>query len=174
MPSPADEAGAGPLNLIVACAENRVIGRQGRLPWRIPEDRALFHERTAGQVVLMGRMGFEAWERAAADGRRAVVVTAHPERLPPHRPALTAPTFAQALAAARELPGEVFVCGGERIYAEALGVPGPLRLFLTLVHAEVPGDRFFPEWRGLPWRETERRESADARWRYTFLTLERS
>ena len=60
------------------------------------------------------------------------------------------------------------ICGGERIYAEALALDRPLRLHLTLVHAEVPGDTFFPEWWHLPWRELSRRESADANYRYTF------
>jgi dihydrofolate reductase len=44
--------------------------------------------------------------------------------------------------------------------------------WLTLVHAEVPGDTYFPEWRHLPWRELQRRESSDANYRYTFQTLE--
>jgi dihydrofolate reductase len=48
-----------------------------------------------------------------------------------------------------------------------------MRLHLTLVHAEVPGDRYFPEWRHLAWREVSRRESSDANYRYTFFTLER-
>lgn len=163
---------SAPLNLIVSCAENRVIGRGGRLPWSIPEDWRFFLGKTAGQVVLIGRIGFESWSGAGADGRRAVVVTSRPERL--RRPAArTAPDFPRALAAARELPGGIYVCGGERIYGEALAAPGPLRLYLTLVHAQVEGDRRFPEWRHLPWREVERREGSDARFRYTFFTLER-
>jgi dihydrofolate reductase len=156
------------LNIIVSCAENRVIGRAGRLPWRIPEDRRFFHQRTAGQVVLMGRICYENWPEASVDGRRAVVVTSGAVPAP-----LTAPSFPEALALAETLPGEIYVCGGERIYAEAMALPRPLRLYLTLVHAEPPGDRFFPEWRDSAWREIERRESSDPGYRYTFLTLER-
>jgi dihydrofolate reductase len=63
------------------------------------------------------------------------------------------------------------ICGGQRIFEETLDRAG--RIYLTLVHAEVPGDTFFPEWRRLNWRETDRRESADANYRYTFSTLER-
>ena len=69
------------------------------------------------------------------------------------------------------------ICGGERIYAETLALAEAtgraLILHLTLIHAEVPGDTFMPEWRHLAWRETARRESADDHFRYTFLTLER-
>ena len=48
-----------------------------------------------------------------------------------------------------------------------------MRLHLTLIHAEIPGDTFFPEWRHLTWRELTRRESSDSNYRYTFLTLDR-
>ena len=63
------------------------------------------------------------------------------------------------------------ICGGQRIYEETLPIAD--RILLTLVHAEVPGDTWFPEWRHLTWRETWRKESADATYRYTFSVLER-
>jgi dihydrofolate reductase len=158
------------LNLIVSCAENRVIGRGGRLPWRIPEDWRFFERQTAGQVVVLGRICFDAWSGADRDGRTPVVVAAAE---PASRPAaFRAPTLPAALALADALPGDIYLCGGQRIYEEALALPRPLRLFLTLVHARVDGDRFFPEWRGLPWRETSRREGADGHFCYSFLTLE--
>jgi dihydrofolate reductase len=159
------------LHLEVACAENRVIGRGGRLPWSIPEDTRQFHASTAGQIVILGRISFEAWSEAAHDGRRAIVVTQQP--LPAAPGVHVASSFSDAVALARTLPGRIHVCGGERIYTEALALPGPQRLNLTLVHAEVAGDRRFPEWRHLPWRELARRESRDANYRYTFLKLER-
>ncbi len=63
------------LHLQVACAENRVIGRAGRLPWRIPEDLKFFHDQTAGQIVVLGRICFQTWPRVLLDGRRPVVIT---------------------------------------------------------------------------------------------------
>ena len=160
-----------PLHLIVACAENRVIGRNGQLPWSIPEDTAHFHAATTGQIVVLGRVCFETWPKATADGRRAVVVTKDRSLA---RDGVTAvDSFKAAIAAAESLPGEIYICGGERIYAEALALPRPLHLHLTLVHAEVPGDTFFPEWRDQAWRELSRRESFDANFRYTFLELTR-
>jgi dihydrofolate reductase len=181
-----------PLTLIVACAENRVIGRDGKLPFDIPEDKAWFHAKTAGQTVVLGRICFETWPQVLADGRSPVVITSRPERIPNgaerlvrHRPGdggsprptgrsvtpLTAANVPAALAIAQTLPGEIMICGGQRIYEETL--PLADRILLTLVHAEVPGDTFFPEWRHLPWRETWRRESRDANHRYTFLQLDR-
>lgn len=158
------------LHLIVACAENRVIGRNRRLPWRIPEDLKYFHDETAGQIVVLGRVCFETWPRATLDGRRPVVVTR--DRSLEREGVRVAASLAEALALAEVLPGEIFVCGGERIYAETLTLNRPMRLHLTLVHAEVPGDTFMPEWRHLAWRERSRRESADAHWRYTFFEFD--
>jgi dihydrofolate reductase len=65
------------------------------------------------------------------------------------------------------------VNGGERIFEEVLALERPMRLHLTLVHADVPGDRHFPEWRHLAWHEVSRRASSDENYRYTFFTLER-
>lgn len=162
-----------PLHVIVACAENRVIGRDGRQPWRISEDAAFFHAQTAGQIVVLGRICFETWPAAARDGRRPVVITRQRELARPG--VAVAPSLAAALELAEMLSGEIYICGGQRIYEEALALPAsrPLRLHLTLVHAEIPGDRFFPDWRRQSWNEISRRQSADQHFRYTFLTLDR-
>ncbi|MBA4137625.1 MAG: dihydrofolate reductase [Opitutus sp.] len=159
-----------PLNLIVACAENRVIGRAGRLPFDIPEDKAWFHEKTAGTTAVLGRICYEVWKQVHADGRVPVVITSHPEIV--KAGGHVAHDVPEALAIAQGLPGEIMICGGQRIYEETL--PTADRILLTLVHAEVPGDTWFPEWRHLAWRETWRKESADANYRYTFSVLERA
>ena len=159
------------LHLIVACAANRVIGRDGKLPWRIPEDLAYFHAETAGQTCVLGRVCFETWPRATLDGRQPVVISRNRTL---ERPGVrVADSLATALVLADSLPGEIMICGGERIYAETLALARPMRLHLTLIHADVPGDTFMPEWRHLPWRELSRRDSADANFRYTLSVLER-
>ena len=176
-----------PIQLIVACAENRIIGRAGRLPFDIPEDKQWFHDQTANQTVVLGRICYETWPRVLADGRQPVVITSQPERAlkiaaakvePGLRTGLTsAPTpltaanVPAALALAHSLPGAIMVCGGQRIYEETL--PLADRILLTLVHAQVEGDTWFPEWRHLVWRESLRREGADGNYRYTFSILER-
>lgn len=158
-----------PISLIVACAENRVIGRERRLPFDIPEDKAWFHDHTANAVCVLGRICFETWPRVLADGRKPVVITRN-RSLASER-VRVAGTVTEALTLAQSLEGPVVVCGGERIYEETLAVCQ--RLLLTLVHAEVPGDTYFPEWRGYAWKETWRKESADANFRYTFSILEK-
>ena len=158
-----------PINLVVACSENRVIGRENRLPWRIPEDLAHFHALTANNVCVLGRICFETWPKVLEDGRRPVVITRNRTLASPQ--VRVASGVTDALALAQTLPGEIMICGGQRIYEETL--PLADRIFLTVVHAEVAGDTYFPEWRHLSWRETARRESSDANYRYTFSTLER-
>jgi dihydrofolate reductase len=176
------------LNLIVACSENRVIGREGKLPWRIPEDLAFFHAETAGQICVLGRVCYETWPRVGLDGRQPVVLASRPIRRAPtdstaedarvrarereNEPVIVH-SLGDALHVSEELPGEIFICGGQRIYEETLALRRPMRLHLTLIHAVIPGDTFFPEWRHLDWREVSRRESADTNYRYTFFTLER-
>jgi dihydrofolate reductase len=176
-----------PIQLIVACSENRIIGRAGRLPFDLPEDKQWFHEQTAGQTVVLGRICYETWPQVLADGRQPVVITSQPDRarniaarkveraIKPGTNNATLPLIAanvpDALDLAQTLPGEIMVCGGQRIYEETL--PLADRLLLTLVHAQVEGDTWFPEWRHLAWLETWRREGADANYRYTFMVLER-
>jgi len=152
----------------VACAENRVIGRARRLPFDIPEDKEWFHERTANQVVVLGRICFETWPRVQLDGRKPVVITSN--RALASDTVHVAANVAEALALAQGLPGEIMVCGGQRIYEETLPIAD--RLLLTLVHAPVDGDTYFPGWRHLPWQETWRRDSADLNFRYTCSLLE--
>jgi len=159
------------LNLMVACAENRVMGRGTRLPWHIPEDLRFFHDETAGKSIILGRICYETWPRARQDGRRLVVVSSNAALAT--EGVQVARSVPEALAMAEALPGETYVNGGERIFGEVLALERPMRLHLTLVHAEVQGDVYFPEWRHIAWRETSRRASSDANFRYTFFTLER-
>lgn len=175
-----------PIELIVACSENRIIGRAGRLPFDIPEDKRWFHDQTANQTVVLGRICYETWPRVHANGRRPVVISSQPDlirelgrqKLEPDLRAglspvapLVASTVHEALTIAQTLPGRIMICGGQRIYEETL--PLADRLLLTLVHAQVEGDTWFPEWRQLNWHETWRRTGADANQRYTFSILER-
>lgn len=158
-----------PLNLIVACSENRVIGRAGRLPFHIPEDQKWFHARTARTTVVLGRICYETWPQVRSDGRTPVVISSRSSLAQPS--VHLANGVAPALQIAQTLPGEIMICGGQRIYEETL--PWADRLILTLVHAEVPGDTCFPEWRHLKWRTSWQRESRDANFRYTFSILDR-
>ena len=158
-----------PINLIVACSENRVIGRNRQLPFAIPEDKAWFHEQTANKIVILGQICFEMWPGARTGGRTPIVVSRDQSLASEH--VRVAANMTEALALAQTLPGEIMITGGQRIYEESLPVAD--RLLLTLVHAEIQGDTWFPEWRHLPWREIWKREGRDANYHYTFSNLER-
>jgi dihydrofolate reductase len=160
------------MEFVVAVAENDVIGRAGRLPWRLPADLRRFKELTLGKHVLMGRKTFESIGRPLP-GRANLVMS---------RALAVAPvgcTVAPTLDAARSLAGEnsiLMVIGGAQIYRQCL--PFASRIHLTLVHARIDcGDAFFDGWRSSDWRESfrERHEADDENsCAYSFVTLERS
>lgn len=156
--------------MIAALARNRVIGRDGGLPWRLPDDSAHFRRTTLGKPVVMGRLTFESMG-AELDGRRNVVVTSDPEFAAPGVEVVR--SLEEALELTRDADETVLI-GGSGIYAA--GLPLADRLYLTFVDAEVEGDVHFPEFDAGEWVEVAREEHpADARHAHAFsiVTLER-
>ena len=164
------------LSLIWAMAENRVIGRENSLPWRLPNDMRHFMKTTMGRPVIMGRKTFESM-KAPLPGRTNIVLTQNAQWQ--REGAQVATTLEEAIALAESqcvIDGvdEVMIIGGAQIYALALPIAD--RLYLTTVHAEPAGDIFFPHFDLQPWRVVaEQRCEADERHSsaYTFQTLER-
>lgn len=133
------------VSIIVAMARNRVIGRDGDLPWRMPADLRHFKATTAGHPMIMGRRTWQSIGSKPLPGRPAVVVTRQADYVPGD--AAVAHDLDAALAAAGRLDGgEVFICGGEAIYREALDRDRVDRIYLTLIDAEPDGDTRFPEF----------------------------
>jgi dihydrofolate reductase len=129
------------VSLVAAVARNGVIGRDGTIPWRIPEDMERFRALTMGHPVLMGRRTWESLPDRfrPLPGRRNVVVTRNPEWS--GEGAVRAGSLEEALELAEDAP-RVFVIGGAELYASAL--PLADELVLTEVDANVEGDTFFP------------------------------
>ncbi|MDV6376000.1 dihydrofolate reductase [Deinococcus arenicola] len=154
---------------VVAMAENRVIGKDGDLPWRLPADLAHFKRLTMGKPVIMGRKVYDSIGKPLPD-RTNIVLTRNPEFQAPGCVVVHSPDAAlQAAGDATDL----MIIGGEEIYRLYLAQLD--RVELTLIHAQIAGDTFFPELPG-NWTETARRErAADTRNPYdlSFLTLER-
>ncbi len=159
------------VNIIAAVAQNRVIGLNGRLPWNIPEDHRFFDMQTRQKVCIMGRVSFEVFPEGTEHGRSVIVVSRDSSLKNYHT---RVSSFGDALQVADDLPGDTYVLGGENIYRESLELTRPLRFYLTLIHANIEGDTFFPEWRHLNWTEVSRRESRDSNFRFTFYCLERN
>ncbi len=149
---------------MAAVARNGVIGRDGALPWHLPEDMRRFRATTMGQALVMGRRTYESIGRPLP-GRTTVVVT----RQRPWPPdgelpdgVLVAGSVPEALAQAAATGRDVFVQGGSRIYAEALPVADILDI--TWVDATPDGDARFPEVDWSQWQQVFREEFAGGVW----------
>ena len=156
--------------IVAAMAENRVIGRDGGLPWRLPADMARFRTLTMGKPVIMGRRTHESIGRAL-DGRHNIVVSRRPRY---RAPGCTVTPSLDAAFEAASSAGEIAVIGGASIYEQALPVAD--RMVLTLVHATIEGGLRFPHFEHAEWREVSRIErGADARNGYdvSFIELTR-
>ena len=151
------------VSLVAAMSENRVIGRDGRLPWHLPKDLKRFKKLTVDRTVIMGRKTFDEIKRPL-DNRRNVVITRNPA-FHPHG-ATVVPSLEEALALGAT-EDEVFVLGGGEIFRQVL--PRADRLYLTVVHAIVEGDTFFPEFDKDGWvLESDERHEADEKHAYAF------
>jgi dihydrofolate reductase len=128
------------LIIIAALSRNRVIGKDGKLPWHISEDLKRFKRLTTGHTVLMGRKTFESLGKPLPN-RRNVVLTSR--TLPEVE---TYPTLADALRAL-ENEEKVFVIGGGEVFAQLIDHADAL--YLTLVDREVEGDTYFPPYEHL-------------------------
>lgn len=158
------------ISLIVACDENRLIGRNGDLPWRLPNDLRHFKALTLGKTVLMGRKTWASLGRPLPQ-RENWVLTRDASLIAPGARVFT--QLDQALDA--HAGGELMVIGGAELYRQTL--PKADRLYLTRVHAHEQGDTWFPEYDRSHFAEVAREDhAADERhaYPYSFVTLERT
>jgi dihydrofolate reductase len=152
------------ITIILARADNGVIGRDGGLPWHLPADLKRFKALTMGKPMIMGRRTFESFP-APLPGRRHIVLTRDPDWRAEGAEAAHDVTDALALAG----PGEVMLIGGAEVIA--LLRDRADRVELTEVHSAPPGDVAVPAFTG--WRETAREDHPprDGRPGYSFVTL---
>ena len=163
-----------PIALIVAVAENGVIGRGSEIPWRLPDDQRFFKHMTTGHAMVMGRATWDTFGKPLP-GRTSVVLTRNASF--EAKGALVAHDFDEALALAAANPPEdaaedatIFVIGGAALYEMAL--PRATAAHVTRVHAEVEGDVRFDAFCGeapAGWkRVSEQRHAADERHDHAF------
>jgi dihydrofolate reductase len=160
--------------LIVAAADNDVIGRDNQLPWHLPDEFRHFKRTTVDHHVIMGRRTWESQGQKPLPNRVNVVVTSRENYAA--EGARVASSLNEALELARAAgETEAFVIGGAGLFAEALPIAD--RLYLTRVHAEPDGDTRFPPFDADDWRVIAREEhGTDARHEHAFtiMTLERN
>jgi dihydrofolate reductase len=127
------------LSIIAAMAENRVIGRDNKMPWDLPSDRRRFHGITRGHPVILGRKTFESIGRPLSH-RKNIVLTRQKDY------------YAEGVVIVHDLESafdacagadEAFVCGGEEVFHETIALVD--RIYLTVIHRAVQGDSCFPE-----------------------------
>ncbi len=153
------------LSLVVAAAENNVIGKDNRLLWRLPNDLAFFKNTTWGMPVIMGRRTFDSLGKPLA-GRTNIVITRQGDW---QREGVTvAHGLDEAIKKADALDTrEVFVIGGGQVYKEAM--PLARRVYLTRVGVSPEGDSFFPQLRPEDWElESTRPFPADEKHAYPY------
>jgi len=165
------------LAVIVAAAENGVIGRNNALPWHLPQDLRYFKRVTMGKPIVMGRKTFESIGRPLP-GRTNIVITRNPDF------AAEGVRVVGSLDEALRLAGdialidgaqELVVIGGAGIYKAA--IPRADRLYITEVHASVEGDAFLPEIDWAHWHEVGRERHAASGpnpYEYSFVVYHRA
>lgn len=154
------------ITIVAAVARNGCIGKDGGLPWRIPEDMQRYRNITMGKVVVMGRKTWESIpERFRPLPGRTNVVLTRQEAYP--LPAGVERYASLAAALAAHAGAEIVINGGAAVYAAALGCADALEL--TRVHRDVEGDTFFPALDPAVWKETAR-EDHDG---FSFVTYRR-
>lgn len=151
------------LSLIVAMAKNRVIGANGAIPWRLPNELQLFKRITMGHHIIMGRKTWESIGRLLP-GRTTVIVTRRHDYTVPG--AIIAHTLTDAIAKCAN-DDEIFVIGGAELFREAL--PRADRLYLTVVDATPAGDTFMADIDMIDWRiVSSENHSADEKHAYAY------
>ena len=154
--------------LVVAAAQNGVIGKDGGIPWRISDDLKRFKALTMGHPIVMGRKTWDSLPKKPLPGRMNIVVTRQKDWAADG--AVAAHSVEDALLKAGEAE-EVFVIGGAEIYAAAM--PLATGIELTEVHQDFEGDAVLPPLEGA-WEEVEREgHQQEDGLAYSFVTLER-
>ncbi len=159
------------VTLILAMADNGVIGKKGDIPWRLPEDMRRFKALTLGKPCIMGRRTWESLPKKPLPGRTNIIVTR--DRNYRAEGATAVATVDEALGRAKaDNSEEIMIIGGADIYRAAL--PRATRIQLTEIHAAIEGDTTFDFDRS-GWIETNRDgRKTENGLSYSFVTLERA
>lgn len=139
------------ISMIAAMTDERVIGIENRLPWRLPNDMKWFRQHTLGKPIIMGRKTFESFGSKPLPDRTNIIITR--DESYQAKDSIVVHSIDEALQAAGEVD-EIMIIGGASFYEQML--PQADRLYLTFVHADVQGDAWFPEIDLSEWNEVER------------------
>lgn len=159
---------------IVAMAENRIIGRQGGMPWHIPEDFKFFKSTTMGHAMIMGRKTWDSIGRTLP-GRLTIVVTRQPASTLPETVVIK-PSIEEAIHYCKthknQWGDECFIVGGGEIYRQSMHLTD--RIYLTLIHKSVDGDTSYPDLPAGQFHQTSSEPHLDAPTPFTFTRWDRT
>jgi len=163
-------------SIIAAVGHNRVLGKDNRLLWNIPEDLRRFKALTLGHPCIMGRKTFESIVVMLGKPlpERTNIVLVKPDEdasMLAGASVIIAHSIPEALKKAHSVDTEVFIIGGAQIYKQMLHYAD--RLYLTLIDDEKDGDAFFPEYESLFTKKVSEEEHEQGGFKYRWLTLEK-
>lgn len=140
--------------IIAAVSENRVIGKDGDIPWHHPEDLKHFKEKTTGHSVIMGRKTYFSLpeDYRPLPNRKNIVLSRSKPKLP--EDVELANSLEEAWDIAEEFGDKAFIIGGANIYEQTLDKAD--KIVLTKIHEEYEGDTYFPKWEEENWQEVDR------------------
>jgi dihydrofolate reductase len=128
------------ISLIAAMAKNRVIGRQGDIPWKIPGEQKIFKRITLDHTVIMGRKTFESLKQPLPQ-RTNIIITRQQDYVA--EGCIVVHDLRQALKSCPQGEDEAFICGGGQLYQAALAMAD--RIYLTVIPRDIAGDTYFPK-----------------------------
>lgn len=156
------------ISIIAAISENKVIGRDNKLPWNIPEDLKRLKRITLNHPIIMGRKTYDSIGKPLPN-RINIILTRDKQYKVDG--AIVAHSIEQAIDKAKEVdPEEIFIFGGGEIFRQAMKYT--TRLYLTYVHVTIDGDSYFPDYAEFT-KETFHEEHKDFDPPYTFVNLEK-
>jgi len=162
----------GNLTIIVAAAENNVIGKDNQLIWHLSNDLKRFKKLTSGHHIIMGRKTFESFPKPLPNRTHIVITRQKNYKVP--KGVIVVHTMKEAVSVATVADAEPFVIGGGEIYKQA--IPFATKIELTRVHHEFEGDTYFPEIDMKDWKEvanTFHKQDDKHEYEFSFITYER-
>ena len=157
--------------LIAAVSKDKVIGKQGGIPWKIKEDLSFFKEKTLNSPIIMGRATYESIGRPLPN-RLNIVMTRSVKNTEGVTEVTSADKAIEAASINRD-SSRVYIIGGQNIYKEFL--PIAHRMIITEVDLYIKdGDTFFPEWNISEWKEQSRDQREENGTRFSFVEYTRN
>ena len=157
--------------LIAAVSKDKVIGKQGGIPWKIKEDLSFFKEKTLNSPIIMGRATYNSIGRPLPN-RLNIVMTRSAKNTEGVTEVTSVEKAIEAASINRD-SSKVYIIGGENIYKEFL--PIAHRMIITEVDLYIKnGDTFFPEWNISEWKEQSRDQREENGTRFSFVEYTRN